>query len=421
MNTFRLSLILLLVTECSSIALADHPNEGPIAISQLINEAEKNSLVIKQNEETLKSLKLELNSRYGKYSPKLSIEGGPQAAQLDGEKTSGMALYGKLEWNLYNGGSDQTLIEFSNSEIEIQEKSLRTLKKKIKSEVSKIYFELQFILESISLKEKSIKLNSQQSKMAKAKNRSGLTTSSDVLEFDLRESTLQSDLVFLNQQLEQKSRELDVLLAQNNQSVTESVKGHLVREKFLFNRDDLLGKIQENNDQILLSKLELLQIETEAHTTQSLLLPKLDFEARFGKLSNEEQVFNENNNYSFRLKFNIPLFSGFENTNSLKSIIAKKSALQISLEQKKISIKAELDSIISEIKALNSRLDLEEKNLERSEKYYQLTLDEYRRGIKNSPDMVGASERLLEARIRNLEYRRNLMFAKTKIQELTGE
>lgn len=47
--------------------------------------------------------------------------------------------------------------------------------------------------------------------------------------------------------------------------------------------------------------------------------------------------------------------------------------------------------------------------------------EEYRRGIKNSPDMVNASERLLEARIRNLEYRRDLMLAKARIQELTGE
>lgn len=116
------------------------------------------------------------------------------------------------------------------------------------------------------------------------------------------------------------------------------------------------------------------------------------------------------------LKFNVPLFSGFEDYNSVKSINAKVASSQIAIDQKSISLSAELDSSLAEIKALNARLDLEEKNLERSEKYYKLTLDEYRRGVKNSPDMVGASERLLEARIRNLEYRRDLMLAKAKIR-----
>jgi len=89
--------------------------------------------------------------------------------------------------------------------------------------------------------------------------------------------------------------------------------------------------------------------------------------------------------------------------------------------QKSIFLISELDAALTEIKALNQRIDLEEKNLERFEKYYKLTLDKYRRVVKNSPDMVGASERILDARLRNLEYRRDLMIAQAKLYELTGE
>jgi outer membrane protein TolC len=121
------------------------------------------------------------------------------------------------------------------------------------------------------------------------------------------------------------------------------------------------------------------------------------------------------------LKFKLPLFSGFEDVNTVQSLNAKVGASQKTIDQKNISLVAELDSVLAEVSALKARLDLEEKNLERSERYYKMTLEEYRRGIKNSPDMVGASERLLDARIRNLEYRRDLMLAKAKIQELTGE
>lgn len=421
MSFHKLSLSLFLILGICGAAFADHPNEGKVAISQLTKEAEQNSLEIKQTEENLNSLKSKLNSQYGRLSPKISIEGGPQSSKFDDEKSNASSVYGKAEWNLYNGGADKSLMDLSKSEIEIQERRLMLLKNKVKKEVSKIYFELQFILESISLKQKALELNLQQMKIAKAKNSSGFTTSSDVLEFDLRDSTLQSDLVLLNQKLEQKFSELDVLLSRRNHEPQEAVKGHLIREIFNFNREDLLAKIQDGNDQLLLLKIELQQIETEKRQAKSQFLPKLDLEARYGKLANDEKVFTDNNNYSVMLKFNVPLFSGFEDYNSVKSVSAKVAASQIAFAQKNISLTAELDSTLAEINALNSRLDLEEKNIERSEKYYKFTLDEYRRGIKNSPDMVGASERLLEARIRNLEYRRDLMLAKAKIQELTGE
>lgn len=275
MSGFKFYLSLTLILGISTISRADHPNEGKVAISQLIEEAEQNSLEIKQTEENLNSLKSKLNSQYGRLSPKLSVEGGPQSTKYDDEKSNATALSGKAEWNIYNGGSDKAVMDLSKSEIETQEKRLKSLKNKVKKEVSKIYFELQFILESVSLKQKSLELNSQQMKIAKAKNSSGFTTSSDVLEFDLRDSTLQSDLVLLNQQLDQKSRELDVLLSRKNQTAPEIVKGHLIRETFSLNRDELLAKIQENNDQILLSKIELQQAETEKRQAKSQFLPNL--------------------------------------------------------------------------------------------------------------------------------------------------
>ena len=417
----RSYLFVLWIIGSSSAVYADHPNEGKVAIMQLVEEAQKNNLEIQRSEENLRALKLKHLSQFGRFVPRLSVEGGPQSTKYDDGKSSGTAIYGKAEWNLYNGGTDRSSIELSKIELESEERLLKALRNRVRSEISKIYYELQFLLESISLKQKAIELNAQQMKIAKAKNVSGFTTSLDVLEFDLRESTLQSDLVLLNQQLSQKSRDLDVLLSRQSQSNTEAVRGHLVRENIEFNRTELLAKIQESNDQLLLARIEFQQAQTEKQQAKSQFLPRLDLEAKYGRLATDEKIFNDNDNYAVMLKFKLPLFSGFEDVNTVQSLNAKVGASQKTIDQKNISLVAELDSVLAEVSALKARLDLEEKNLERSEKYYKMTLEEYRRGIKNSPDMVGASERLLDARIRNLEYRRDLMLAKAKIQELTGE
>jgi outer membrane protein TolC len=421
MRHFKCRCIFSFLLVFTFTAFADHSNEGRDSISQLMEEAQLNNLEIKQAEENVNALKLKRSSLYASFVPKISLEGGSQSTNFDGVKSSGSELYGKADWNLYNGGFDGAKIDLLNAEFFAQEKLLKFLKNKINCDVSKLYFELQYLLESISLKQKALDLNAHQMKIAKSKNKSGLTTSSDVLEFDLRGSTLQCDLVLLNQELDQKYRELDVFFARKNSALNQGVSGHLVRENFSVNRETLLQKIQESNDQLLLTKIKLMQDEMEKKQSQSKFLPKLDLEARYGKLASDDTVFKEKNNYAVMLKFNIPLFSGFEDYNAVNSLSSKVLASQISLEQKKMSLTAILDSTLSEIKALNTRLDLEEKNLEKSEQYYKLTLSEYIRGVKNSPDMVGASERLLEARIRNLEYRRNLMLAKTKIKELTGE
>lgn len=419
-NKIALKFSVIILLFCQN-ALADHPNEGKTILSELILEAQKDNLNIKEQAHRIESLKKQYSYEKAKYYPQLAIEGGPQSSQFDHDKSSGSSLYAKLDWNLYRGGLDQSSIELAQSQVQAHEKNLRALKNILKNEVSKIYYELQFILESIALKQKAIELNSQQMKVAKVKNNSGIISSSDVLEFDLRESTLNSDLIFLNQQLEIKSKELNSKLSRESNSSVEKVKGHLTRENIRFVRTEIIQKIHNQNSSLNEITIEIAKNENEKKGFRSQYLPSINLEGRYGKLATEENIFNQNNNYYIGLKFNLPLFSGFESLNAFQSMNEKILANQKAFDQKIIELNQELDSLLIEVRALNQRLDIEEKNIERSEKYYQLTLIDYRRGIKNSPDMVVASERLLDARIRNLEYRRDLKLAQLKILSLAGE
>ena len=158
----------------------------------------------------------------------------------------------------------------------------------------------------------------------------------------------------------------------------------------------------------------------DARVAKSGFLPSVDLEATYGKLANEERVFAGNDNYSVALKVSVPLFSGLETLNQTRSARSKIVAKEAAASKKNLSTLAEADNLFSKLTTLNDRLNLEEKNLSKSEEYYKITLSEYRRGVKNSPDMVGASERLVEARIRNLEYRKDYYLTKLKIYELVS-
>jgi outer membrane protein len=185
-------------------------------------------------------------------------------------------------------------------------------------------------------------------------------------------------------------------------------------------RESILSRLKDSNIEIAEAQADLQMSQKDASIAKSGFLPAVDLEAKYGRIANEERVFSDNNNYSVMLKVSVPLFSGFETINQTRAANANVAAKDVATSRKSLSAYAETENLFSQLSTLSDRLNLEEKNLSKSEDYYKITLGEYKRGVKNSPDMVGASERLLEARIRNLEYRKDYFVTKLRIYELVG-
>lgn len=405
----------------SGQVFAHHPNEGSLTLEQLLKEAEAQNLDIKEAESQLKSSEAAADSQYGMLMPQVSVEGGPLTTKFDDEKNSGTAVYGKAEWNLYRGGKDSNELDKAKIRSDLDRKKYEATKSKIIREVSRVYYELLFLLEGSDLKGKAIEMNQEQMKLAKLKKSSGFTSSADVIEFELRDATLNSDLKMYSQAIAEKSRELSVLLGRKDSSIPSLVRGHLLRETTTsLTRENVLNRLKDDNIEIAEAQAELKMSEKDASIAKSGFLPSLDLEAKYGKLANEEKVFADNNNYSVMLKLSVPLFSGLETMNQTKSARSAVVARDAAASRKGLTVVAETENLFYQLSILTDRLNLEEKNLSKSEEYYKITLGEYRRGVKNSPDMVGASERLLEARIRNLEYRKDYYLTKLKIYELVS-
>ncbi|OYZ13487.1 MAG: hypothetical protein B7Y39_17580, partial [Bdellovibrio sp. 28-41-41] len=62
-----------------------------------------------------------------------------------------------------------------------------------------------------------------------------------------------------------------------------------------------------------------------------------------------------------------------------------------------------IENEVAELKLLHSQVHDAEENIVRAEKYYKLTQSEYARGVKNSPDMLSASEKIFEVKNKRLE------------------
>lgn len=399
---------------------ADHSNEGTHTLESLIKEAESNNLELKKSEQMVQSLEWEGYAKRGQFFPAFSLEGGQLFAKHEEEKASGHFLFGKAEWNLYRGGFDRAQIQKAQLSLDLERKKLQFTKSKIRNEVSKHYYELLFILEGLSLKERALAMNDEQMKLARTKKNSGFTSQADVIEFELRNAMLQSDLLLLKQDREQKSKELAFDLGLKPTQAILSIKGHLHRDPTKLDQAKLLEQLKLNNISIIESESIYQGSEWDKKSNFAEYLPRFDIEAQYGRLASDELVYPGDTNYSVMLKVSIPLFSGLETVYSQRALNSLLQAQRYEVLNQNRSLELELENILDSITMLNQRLDIEEKNLSLSEEYYKITLAEYKRGVKNSPDMVGASERLLDARIRNLEFRRDLLLALLRASELVG-
>lgn len=408
-----------MITSAEPIAFADHPNAGNVALSALIEVALKNNIEIKESEKQYEASLALRRQAISPYLPEVSVEGGYQNSKFDTESSNGSFAYGRATINLYRGGKDQAELNARSEEEKFQNIKFEKTKAQVEREVSKKYYELLYLQEGIAVKEEAIEANKSQTDLALKKRSAGYTSQADVLEFELREATLNSDIGFLKREEATKERELRRLLGRVDEPIIR-VGGHLHRETFTKDIGTLLKlalqervDLKEADKNIAVSNLQYKSLFGD-------YLPKVDLEGKHGKLVGEERVFNNNHNSVVMLKVSIPLFSGLDTVygrQAKSNEVAKNDLTAARIRQE---IKVQLENAISRLRSIEERLNLEEKNIERSKQYYTITLNEYRKGVKNSPDVAGAAERLFDARLRNLEFRKEFYLTRIEITEAVG-
>jgi outer membrane protein len=416
---FQLTLTALVIS-APLFAFANHPNEGALSIEALITEASAQNLDLKEAEANFRSAQARARASYGRYLPSLSLEGGPLLTKFNDDKNDGTTYYGRVDWNLYRGGADTYNFESYRLREQLEQKKFEAAKAKVSRDVTQLYYELLFLLESIALKEKAIELNQEQMKLAKRKNTSGFTSSADVIEFELREATLNSDLQMINQQVLEKSRDLAVILGRKDSTSLVTVSGHLEKVGAIPAKEKFIRELEDRSIDVANAKADVEISQRDLSSVRARYLPSLDLEARYGKIAVDERVLSGANNYAVFLRLSVPIFSGLETVNESRAMNATFAAKEKVAARVTLTTRTAAENLFSLLKTISDRISLEEKTLPKSETYYKITLDEYRRGVKNSPDMVVASERLLDARIRNLEFRRDFYLAELKLYELVS-
>lgn len=322
-------------------------------------------------------------------------------------------LEGRL--NLFRGFKDQVIQDRNAADISLSKLDLETKKRDLHYQVSEAISNMILLHKLQIILNEEFKVTQSQKQMASRKVAAGLTGSVDNLEFDLRESEIQLEKRQIDQQHEQTHQLLGKIFGQDILDADLEKLEFSSLEKLLIVPAQM--KIEDSLDY---QKVDLSdqRARMEYKEYKADFLPSVDFIYSAGRLTPSDESPLKLNESKYALLITIPLFSGFDSYSRLKSSSFLSSSTEKLKRQRRIDVTADFAIAKTKMNELGALYQINESKLALSQKYFDLTLSEYKRGVKNSPDLVTATERLFSCKKRHYELLKELELIKVKIENL---
>ncbi|MEQ1722149.1 MAG: TolC family protein [Pseudobdellovibrio sp.] len=357
------------------------------------------------------------SSSKSSFLPTINAVGGWQSNKTDANAQTEKGTVGYLEarYNLFNGFKDKSTLNQKEVDLNLSKYEYELKQRDLRISLTEIISEMLYLHKLQDILVDEYKAVQAQKRMAQKKVAAGLTGPVDNLEFSLRESEIEIEQNQINQLHDEAHQKLTKLFgAELTDSEFAAIKyqSHSELTKFNTTFDHL------KNVEYKIAEQNITKATFQKSESRSDFLPKLDLTASVGRLTPSETTPTQYNESKYGITLTIPLFSGLDTYYKFKASNFNISSAEKSLAQVSNNIKSEYNIIKNKIIELGKLFQINEKKLITSQNYFNLTLGEYRRGIKNSPDLVGATERLFSVRKKQVEILKDLETLKIKIDTL---
>ncbi|MBP9674895.1 MAG: TolC family protein [Bacteriovoracaceae bacterium] len=323
--------------------------------------------------------------------------------------------------NLYNGGKDNLRNDIIGSEINLAKSQSDITKINLLSDVRSHYWNSVYQNEVTEILNLALSSNDKNLTAAKKKIRAGLSTSTDALDFE------QFKLQVM--QLFERSK----VTAENLKAKLQATLGLEISDLQLkdqsvphLHHDVLLAtdlKLDQHRE-IQLLEAEKSRLKNEQKIQKRWWTPELNLYSSFAHFTQKERDYpskadRDDKTVGLVLKMN--LFDGGEAYNQAKSSALKTQGLEYYQEQKRKELQVTFENAKRTLKLTHDLVHFAEENVSKTQTYLNRILDEYQRGIKNSPDVLQASSRLVESKIKFAELRRDYQLARVECLSVLGE
>jgi outer membrane protein len=408
--------LLLLLLFCPAAFAQDPPAE--LTPVEIIEASLKSNPQVLEAQAAADRGRIQSRLSLSPFLPTLAVEAGTVQRSPEDRNESGQYLFGAGRMNLFNGGLDWSQRRILRLEDERSQRQLALRKRLVARESIRRITDLMLIDESVALKREALQLNQTQMRMARQKVAGGITTAADVIEFEFRENALNTELELLAHERNVASRALSKTMGREPGDSLR-IKGPLTPA--LAELATAHGEAESYIDEAftLDASFDARVADIQRGAARSVWLPRADLEARYGDQRFADPEVDGLPGWRLELRLTLPIFSGLETiharqlaTTALREAEARQQAARL------LTATVQKDRV-EKLLTLNTLIRLQNENIKRAERYYQATVTEYRRGIKNSPDLSQATERLFDARLRKHSLTRDFILTQIGLTEET--
>lgn len=357
------------------------------------------------------------------FWPEIELYGQQETFKKGRRDQLSQPAYGaQAVMNLFNGGRDRLRSDGLTLQTEKKAFQFQRVRAEELEKARTLYWSLLYGRERLALLEDSVKVNNGNLKAAERRIRSGVATESDRAEFEMKAVELDQALAEARLHRTTQLRQLALLLGFEEPDEL-NVQGQLEHE-----HEYETALAHSMKDHEFLYKEHEIQSEAadlEARGQSRSWVPRLDAFAAYNQYNQREEedypdaADRTESTVGLRLSISLgEVFSGGRESGALRKEALSARALA---EMQKKEIEVHIHNEMAELQLLHDQVHAAEQNTRRAETYYRLTQSEYARGVKNSPDVLGAAEKLYDAKNRHLEIIRDFQIAKAHVLSKIGK
>ena len=325
----------------------------------------------------------------------------------------------EAEMNLFNSGRDRIESTIRDNQAEIAKIDAKLVRSQILAELKRAMSHYAYLIEIKTITNSAMSQNEENLKSANKRINAGLATDTDLLDFKQQKIQFRQELSTLDYEVGVTQRLINTLLGNEpgDELITEFINMHPDHS------DE--SKLNVSGKSLIVKKAELHKEATnlEYKKDKRWWAPKLDiygYAQRFTQKEREYTPSDARNDVTFGFKFSLPIFDGGEGYRGAQATKALVEAKRSEVRSQELALHRQSLDALKKLQLAHDLIHGAEENVQIMNDYRKGVLSEYSKGVKNSPDVLQASQRWIEANIRNAEVKKNYQFAKVEAEYLSS-
>ncbi|HET9240109.1 MAG TPA: TolC family protein [Oligoflexus sp.] len=353
--------------------------------------------------------------------PKLDLESGLRGVrEVDGSGES--APFFKVEGsvNLYRGNRDALKDTLQDKETAIRSEEAQLVFRNQLGLAREIFVKLASVRELKNAWTEAVQVASAKKKSSRVKVNAGLTTNTDLLEFELHEAALKREKRNLDKEEHELSNKLRILLG-----LPEDANISLDRA-FAHPPEPKEGDYKlaaGTHPAVRKLSLQAEQAQMIAGSSVTQWTPDVNLFASYEEFlqgTQEEPGSLPKRDFAAGIRLSIPLGDNLSVQNEASAKRLEASAYELQKQHSTQQIEAVYHEHLHDMKVLHDLIHDSDEQLQKARKYLKQTSEEYERGVRSGADVLEASRTLYRTQVENIQLVFDYYLAELALRRLTS-